>query len=53
MQIVDAIKNLAVAMKGSGKPEDIETDQIADVIQWMSDNWAVIKAGITATDPQR
>lgn len=46
MQIVDAIKNLAVAMKGSGSSEDIKEDQIADVIQYIADNWETIKEGI-------
>lgn len=46
MQIVDAIKNLTIAMKGSGSVEDITTDQIADVIQYMADNWDAISAGI-------
>ena len=32
MQIVDAIKNLTIAMKGSGSVEEITTDQIADAI---------------------
>lgn len=38
MQIVDAIKNLIVAMKGSGSVEDITTDQIAEAIQYIADN---------------
>ena len=46
MQIVDAIKNLTIAMKGSGSVEDITTDQIADAIQYMADNWDAISAGI-------
>lgn len=46
MQIVDAIKNLTIAMKGSGSVEDITTDQIADAIQYMADNWGTISAGI-------
>lgn len=46
MQIVDAIKNLTVAMKGSGDAKDITADQIADVIQYMADNWDDISAGI-------
>lgn len=39
MTIVQALKNLAVAMAGSGEPEDITENQIADVIQYMADNW--------------
>ena len=46
MQIVDAIKNLTIAMKGSGSVEDITTDQIAEAIQYMADNWDAISAGI-------
>ncbi len=45
MQIVDAIKNLTIAMKGSGSVDDITTDQIADAIQYMADNWGSISAG--------
>lgn len=51
MQIVDAIKNLAIAMKGSGSVEDITTDQIAEAIQYMADNWDTISAGIGGGDP--
>ena len=51
MQIVDAIKNLAIAMKGSGTVEDITTDQIAEAIQYMADNWDTISAGIGGGDP--
>lgn len=46
MQIVDAIKNLTIAMKGSGSVEDITADQIADAIQYMADNWDDISDGI-------
>lgn len=46
MQIVDAIKNLTIAMKGSGSVEDITTDQIADAIQYMADNWDDISTGM-------
>lgn len=46
MQIVDAIKNLAIAMKGSGSVEDITTDQIAEAIQYIADNGETISAGI-------
>lgn len=46
MQIVDAIKNLTIAMKGSGSVEDITADQIADTIQYIADNWDTISAGI-------
>ena len=45
MQIVDAIKNLTIAMKGSGSVDDITVDQIADAIQYMADNWGSISAG--------
>lgn len=50
MQIVDAIKNLAIAMKGSGSVEDIITDQIAEAIQYIADNWGTISAGIGGGD---
>ena len=46
MQIVDAIKNLTIAMKGSGSVEEITTDQIAGAIQYMADNWETIKGGL-------
>lgn len=46
MQIVDAIKNLIIAMKGSGSVEDITTSQIAEAIQYMADNWGTISDGI-------
>lgn len=39
MTIVKALKNLAVAIAGSGEPEDITEDQIAEVIQHIADNW--------------
>ena len=45
MQIVEAIKNLVVAMKGSGSVEDISTNQIAEAIQYIADNWGAISAG--------
>lgn len=51
MQIVDAIKNLTIAMKGSGSVEDITTDQIAGAIQYMADNWETISAGIGGGEP--
>lgn len=46
MQIVDAIKNLAIAMKGSGSVVMSSTDPIADAIQYIADNWGAISAGI-------
>lgn len=51
MHIVDAIKNLTIAMKGSGSVEDITTNQIAEAIQYMADNWSTISAGIGGGDP--
>ena len=51
MQIVDAIKNLTIAMKGSGSVEDITADQIADAIQYIADNWDTISAGIGGGEP--
>ena len=50
MQIVDEIKNLTIAMKGSGSVEDITTDQIAEAIQYIADNWGTISAGIGGGD---
>lgn len=46
MQIVDAIKKLAVAMGGAEGITDITTDQIADAIQYIADNWETISAGL-------
>lgn len=37
--IIDALKNLAVAIAGDGEPSDITETQIADVIQYIADNW--------------
>lgn len=42
MQILDALKELAVKIKGSGSVDDITEDQIAECIKYISDNW---KAG--------
>ena len=39
MTIVQSLKNLAVAIAGSGDPDDITEDQIAEVIQYIADNW--------------
>lgn len=50
MQIVDAIKNLIIAMKGSGSVKDITTSQIAEAIQYMADNWGTISDGIGGGD---
>lgn len=46
MQIVDAVKNLIIAMKGSGSAKDITENQITDVIQYMADNWKDISENI-------
>ena len=46
MLIIDALKNLTVKMKGSGTAADITTDQIADTIQYIADNWDDIKSSI-------
>lgn len=51
MRVIDAVKNLAVAIKGSGEVSDIDTDQIAEAIQYMADNWEEIKAGIGTGKP--
>lgn len=50
MQIVDAIKNLTVAMKGSGTVADINENQIADCIQYIADNWSTIKKQFKEVD---
>lgn len=47
MQIVDALKNLIVAMQGSGTAADIPGDQTAEIIQYMADNWETINGGAT------
>ena len=39
MKIADALKNLAVAVAGSGAAEDVTEEKIADIIQYMADNW--------------
>ena len=46
MTISEAIKNLIVAMQGSGASSDIDEQTIAQVIQYMADNWSTISAGI-------
>lgn len=46
MQIIEAVKNLAVAMGGAEKAADITTDQIAETIQYIADNWETISAGL-------
>lgn len=46
MQITEAVKNLAVAMGGAEKATDITTDQIAETIQYIVDNWETISAGL-------
>lgn len=46
MTISEAIKNLIVAMKGSGEASDIDEQTIAQVIQYMANNWETISAGI-------
>lgn len=39
MKISEALKNLAVAVSGSGEAEDITEEKIADIIQYIADNW--------------
>lgn len=46
MQIVDAIKNLITAIKGEEETVEIGTDQIAEAIQYMADNWETISSGM-------
>lgn len=46
MTIVEELKELAAAMKGTGTGKDIPGETVSDVIKWMKDNWADIKAAI-------
>ena len=39
MKISEALKNLAVAVAGSGDAEDITEEKISDIIQYIADNW--------------
>ena len=39
MKISEALKNLAVAVAGSGEAEDITEEKIADIIPYIADNW--------------
>ena len=39
MKISDALNNLAVAVTGSGETEDITEERIAEIIQYIADNW--------------
>ena len=45
MTIVDELKALAATMSG-GTADSIPGETISDVINWMSENWATIKAAI-------
>lgn len=45
MTIVDALKNLAVAIKGSGTPADVTGNDIAEVIQYIATNWPANESG--------
>ena len=49
MKNVEALKKLAVAMKGSGSEEDITEERIAGVILWMAEHWDEISAGSSAS----
>lgn len=46
MTIVDELKALAVAMKGSGTVDDVPGETVSEVIAWITENWAAIKAAI-------
>ena len=46
MKISEALKNLAVAVAGSGEAEDITEEKIADIIQYIADNWPAEAAGV-------
>lgn len=48
MTVVEELKVLAVAMKGSGTVADIPGETVSEVIHWISENWATIKAAIKA-----
>lgn len=48
MTISEAIKNLIVAIKGSGNTEDINEQTIAQVINYMAENWSAISAVVAA-----
>ena len=45
MRNVDALKKLAVAMKGSGTASDIDADRIAGVISYIADHWSEFNGG--------
>lgn len=45
MRNVDALKKLAVAMKGSGTASDIDADRIAEVISYIADHWSEFNGG--------
>ena len=45
MNNVEALKKLAVAIKGSGSEADITADRIAGVILWMAEHWDEISTG--------
>ena len=44
--IVEELKELAAVMKGSGDAKDIPGETVSDVIGWIKENWADIKAAI-------
>lgn len=50
MQITDALKELAVKIKGSGNVGDITEDQIAECIKYIADNW--VSGGSSYTLPE-
>ena len=46
MTISEAIKELIIAIKGSGDADDIDEQTIAEVISYMAENWSTISAGL-------
>ena len=54
MTIVESLKTLAATMKGSGTATfkgwataaDIPGETVSDVVEWITANWAAIKAEI-------
>ena len=46
MTIVESLKTLAATRKGSGTAADIPGETVSDVVEWITANWAAIKAEI-------
>ena len=49
MTISEALKELIVAIKGSGNEKDIKEETIADIISYMAENWDSISGGVSQT----